>query len=203
MNPMRVINLTVTRGDRTVLANLHFTVSEGDILHLRGPNGIGKTSLLEVLTGLRTPANGRIEGFPGASNLHWVGHRSGFHPALSPMENLRYWCLLQGEKNIQGEKNKSSKISDALRRVGLHAVRNRPCGRLSAGQRRRASLARLLAVERSLWILDEPLAALDVSFTQVLTGFMVEHAANGGAVIVSSHQPFTCDAVQVRSLDLM
>lgn len=197
MNPMRVINLTVSRGDRTVLANLHFTVSEGDILHLRGPNGIGKTSLLEVLTGLRAPANGRIEGFPGASNLHWVGHRSGFHPALSPMENLHYWCLLQGEKN------KSSKISDALHRVGLHTVRNRPCGRLSAGQRRRASLARLLAVDRSLWILDEPLAALDVSFTQILTEFMVEHAANGGAVIVSSHQPFPCDAVQVRCLDLM
>lgn len=196
MNAMRVINLAVSRGDRTLLANLHFTVSEGDILHLLGPNGIGKTSLLEVLSGLRTPAHGHIEGLPGSSYLHWVGHRSGFHPSLSPAENLRYWCLLQGENN------KSRQISEALTRVGLYAVRNRPCGRLSAGQRRRASLARLLAIDRPWWILDEPLAALDVSFTHVLTEFMAEHAAKGGAVIVSSHQPFPCNAVQVRSLDL-
>lgn len=193
---MRVVDLTVTRGDRAVLTNLHFTVSEGDILHLQGPNGIGKTSLLEVLSGLRSPAHGHIENFPGSSRLHWVGHRSGFHPALSPMENLRYWSSLQGEKFVH------SHISDALNRVGLFAVRNRPCGRLSAGQRRRASLARLLAVKRPWWILDEPLAALDVSFTLVLTEFMAEHAKNGGAVIVSSHQPFPCQAVRVRSLDL-
>lgn len=193
---MRVIDLTVNRGDRVVLSNLYFTVSAGDILHLQGPNGIGKTSLLEVLSGLRTPAHGRIEGFPGPSRLHWVGHRSGFHPALSPAENLRYWSFLQGEKTVH------SRISDALDRVGLFAVRNRPCGRLSAGQRRRASLARLLAVDRPWWILDEPLAALDVSFALVLTELMAEHVNNGGAVIVSSHQPFPCDAVQVRSLDL-
>ncbi|MDN5874914.1 MAG: ATP-binding cassette domain-containing protein, partial [Sinobacteraceae bacterium] len=88
---MQAIDLDVTRGDRKVLAGLGFEVRGGQVLHLLGRNGAGKTSLLEVLCGLRRAGGGRIEGQPGPEALHWLGHRNGLHPAFSPLENLCFW----------------------------------------------------------------------------------------------------------------
>lgn len=194
MNRLRVIDLSVTRGDRTVLKALDFSVEAGEVLHVQGRNGAGKTTLLEVLSGLRSPAQGRIESQPATDALHWIGHRNGLHPALSPLENLRYWCRLHGA-SAQGAES-------ALQRLGLHKQRHRPSGKLSMGQRRRAALARLLAVPRPWWILDEPLAGLDAAATQFVAGLLAEHAAAGGAVVVSSHQPFPHPIPSLRELVL-
>lgn len=194
MNGLRVINLSVTRGDRTVLKALDFRVEAGDVLHVQGRNGAGKTTLLEVLSGLRPPAQGRIEPRPAADTLHWLGHRNGLHPALSPQENLHYWCRLHG---VSGQG-----VDAALQRLGLHRQRHRPSGKLSMGQRRRAALARLLAVPRPWWILDEPLAGLDVAATELVAGLLAEHSASGGAALVSSHQPFPYPIPGLRDLVL-
>lgn len=194
MTRLRVIDLSVTRGDRTVLKALDFSVGIGEVLHVQGRNGAGKTTLLEVLSGLRAPARGRIEAQPPADTLHWIGHRNALHPALSPLENLHYWCRLHGA-STQG-------VESALQRLGLHRQRHRPSGKLSMGQRRRAALARLLAVSRPWWMLDEPLAGLDVPATEFVAGLLAEHAAAGGAVLVTSHQPFPVAISGLRELVL-
>lgn len=181
VTPLQAIALDVTRGDRTVLAGLDFQVAGGEALHLLGRNGAGKTSLLEVLCGLRRPGGGQLVGQPGPDALHWVGHRNGSHPAFSPLENLHFWCRLAGASTAAGV--------PALERVGLKRLRHRPCGRLSTGQRRRAALARLLVAPRPWWFLDEPLAGLDVGGIALVGELIADHVADGGAVVLSSHQP--------------
>ncbi|TAM11423.1 MAG: heme ABC exporter ATP-binding protein CcmA [Nevskiaceae bacterium] len=185
---MRVIDLAVARGDRRVLSALNFTVEPGEVLHLVGANGAGKTSLLEVLSGLRAPAEGRVEGQPEADALHWVGHRNALNTSLSPLENLGFWCRLSG---VSGRGT-----AGALQRVGLQRLRHRPCGKLSTGQRRRVALARLLLSPRPWWFLDEPLAGLDAAGIELVCTLLNEHAAAGGAVVVSSHQPLAAVATR-------
>lgn len=188
MNPLRAIDLAVARGDRHVLSALDFTVEPGEVLHLVGANGAGKTSLLEVLSGLRAPAAGRIEGQPEADALHWIGHRNALNAGLSPLENLGFWCRLSGIP-AQG-------MATALQRVGLHRLRHRPCGKLSTGQRRRVALARLLLSPRPWWFLDEPLAGLDVAGIELVCTLLNEHVAAGGAAVLSSHQPLAAVAAR-------
>jgi len=191
---LQVSNLAVARGDRNVVEALGFAVAAGEILHIRGRNGAGKTSLLEVLCGLRPPAAGSIEGQPDAEHRHWLGHKNALNPALSPDENLRFWCALSGHAEAD--------VGDALLRVGLKAQRHRPCGNLSTGQRRRAALARLLALPRPWWFLDEPLAGLDHAGIDLLAGLLETHARNGGAALVTSHQPLPQGLNGVRTLEL-
>ena len=191
---LQVSNLAVARGDRNVVEALGFAVAAGEILHIRGRNGAGKTSLLEVLCGLRLPAAGRIEGQPDAEQRHWLGHKNALNPALSPDENQRFWCALSGHAEAD--------VGDALQRVGLKAQRHRPCGNLSTGQRRRAALARLLALPRPWWFLDEPLAGLDHAGIDLLAALLETHARNGGAALVTSHQPLPQGLAGVRTLEL-
>jgi heme exporter protein A len=191
---LQVRQLAVARGDRTIVAALDFAVAPGEILHIRGRNGAGKTSLLEVLCGLRPPAAGYIEGQPEAARRHWLGHKNALNPALSPEENLRFWCALSGEVVVDP--------TAALQRVGLKAQRHRPCGTLSTGQRRRAALARLLLLPRAWWFLDEPLAGLDHSGIDLLAELLEGHRRSGGAALVTSHQPLPPDIGGVRALDL-
>jgi heme exporter protein A len=191
---LQVRGLAVARGDRNIIQALDFAVSAGEILHIRGRNGAGKTSLLEVLCGLRAPASGRIEGQPDAVQRHWLGHKNALNPALSPDENLRFWCALNGHA--------AADTAQALQRVGLKAQRHRPCGRLSTGQRRRATLARLLALPRPWWFLDEPLAGLDHAGIDLLAELLDTHRRGGGAALVSSHQPLPSALDGVRDLEL-
>jgi heme exporter protein A len=177
---LRVHALVVARGDRTVLAGLSFALSPGEILHVRGGNGAGKTSLLEVLCGLRPPAAGRLEGQPLPAERHWIGHKNALNPTLTPRENLRFWCALNGVGVAD--------VDAALERAGLKAQRARPCGALSIGQRRRAALARLCAVTRPWWFLDEPLAGLDRSAIGWLAELLHAHVRAGGAALLTSHQ---------------
>lgn len=184
-----VENLALARGDRTLFAGFSLRIEAGEVVHLTGRNGAGKTSLLETIAGLRQPEAGRIAG-PVAEQLHWIGHKNGLHPALSAVENLQFWCGLTGAD--------AAGIGAALDRLQLKAARHRPSRTLSTGQKRRTALARLLLSHRLWWLLDEPLAGLDVQGAALFAELVAEHRAAGGALLLTSHQalPPQCGAIR-------
>lgn len=193
MTILTASQLSVTRGERLLFADLSFALDAGEVLHLRGRNGAGKTSLLEVLGGLRQAAAGVLRA-PEAGNLHWLGHRNALNPALSPLDNLAFWCGL----NDLPEHG----IAAALERCGVAKLRHRPCRSLSAGQKRRTALVRLLLVRRPLWLLDEPLDGLDTQGLALFADLLTEHLQAGGSAIVTSHQPLPQGLPRVRVLEL-
>ncbi len=173
---------------------LDLSLADGEILHLQGANGAGKTSLLETLAGLRRPASGQVLGLPDERGLHWLGHRNALNLSLSVLENLEFWCGLNGAS--------AQACQPALERVGIWKLRHRLVRTLSAGQKRRAALARLLAQRRPLWLLDEPLDGLDRQGLELFAQLLGEHAAGGGGAIVTSHQPLPAGLSGVRNLVL-
>lgn len=189
---LRTESLSVGRGDRVLLRDLALSVGRGQLVHLRGRNGAGKTSLLEVLAGLRSAVSGKVER--PAAGLHWLGHKNALNGDLSVYENLRFWCALQHCD--------PAPIADALTRLGLAKLRHRPSRALSAGQKRRAALARLLIAPRPLWLLDEPLAALDVDGLAYVGRLLDEHLQAGGGALVTSHQPLPVDRAAVQILEI-
>lgn len=189
---LRTEELSIGRGDRILVRSLNLSVEPGTALHLRGRNGVGKTSLLEVLAGLRAPESGTVHR-PGAG-LHWLGHKNALNADLTVSENLGFWCDLQ--------RCGAERLLPALQAVGMAALRHRACRSLSAGQKRRAALARLLLVSRPLWLLDEPLSALDAEGLQVFSGLLATHLEGGGAAVVSSHQALPVAAVSLRDIEL-
>lgn len=181
MSLLRAEGLSVYRGDRCLLADFELMLARGDLLHLRGPNGIGKTSLLETLAGLRPPREGRVVREPAEAGVHWLGHRNGISLALTPTENLRDWCGFGG--------GDAHRIAAVLERLGLPPrARLRPCRLLSAGQKRRTALARLLLAPRPLWLLDEPLDGLDAAGLALFAELAAAHLDGGGALLMTSHQ---------------
>ncbi|WP_316204029.1 heme ABC exporter ATP-binding protein CcmA [Bradyrhizobium sp. SZCCHNS3051] len=185
------------RGGREVFAGLAFEAVAGEALAVTGHNGAGKTSLLRLIAGLLLPAGGSIAIEGGESELtvpeqaHYLGHRDALKPALSVRENLTFWAEFLGSGITRP-------ISDCLAAVGIaHAV-DLPAAYLSAGQRRRLSLARLLAVPRLLWLLDEPTAALDVAGQAMFAGLMREHLAGGGLIVAATHGPLGIDTRELR-----
>jgi heme exporter protein A len=191
MTSLSVENLSVARGDRVLFSGLSFVLGPGEALHVKGRNGAGKTSLLEALCGLRVPEAGCIVPPPEPREFHWIGHRNALNGALTPRENLRFWCGLN-QLDWKG-------LDGALARVGLGRAADRACGRLSIGQKRRAALARLLLQRRRWWFLDEPLAGLDHEGCAQFGEWLGEHLSAGGGAILSSHQPVPQAG---RSLDL-
>ena len=191
--PLAVENLALMRGDRMLFQGFSLRVEAGEVVHLTGRNGAGKTSLLEAIAGLRAAESGRIQA-PPAEALHWVGHRNGLHAALSAVENLAFWCGLSGVDEAH--------IGPALDRLQLKAARHRPARTLSTGQKRRTALARLLLQARPWWLLDEPLAGLDVQGAELLAAMVAEHRAQGGAVLLTSHQALPASCGPVRDVCL-
>jgi heme exporter protein A len=187
-------NLAIGRGDHVLLRDVAGTVGAGDILHIRGANGVGKTSLLEVLCGLRSPEQGEVARSFETEACHWIGHRNALHPALTPYENLRFWCALQGEA--------ADGIRGALRGFDLARVADQPCRQLSAGQKRRAALARLAVARRDVWFLDEPLSGLDDAGIQHWLALLQGHQQRGGAAVITSHQPLPAQLPGLRALHL-
>lgn len=178
-------DLGCVRGGREVFSGLGFRISAGKALVLTGPNGAGKTSLLRMIAGLLRPAAGRIELAGGEAELsvaeqaHYLGHQDALKPSLTVRENLQFWARYLGGGD--------EALASALAAVGLDELADLPAAYLSAGQRRRLSLARLLAVPRRLWLLDEPTAALDIAAQERLTGLMREHVGGRGIIIVATH----------------
>ena len=154
---------------------------------LLGANGAGKTTLLKTIAGLLPPAAGHIELSAGNSELplaeraHYVGHANGVRTSLSVAENAIFWAQFLG--------NSTRNVQPALERFGLDALASVPAGYLSAGQRRRLGLVRLLLAERPLWLLDEPTTSLDAKSTATLTQVVDAHIAGGGLAIIATHLP--------------
>ena len=197
-------NLACRRGARLVFAGVSFCLPAGGALVLTGANGSGKSSLLRLAGGLLAPAEGRLlwGGAPVAadiaghhSRLHYVGHQDAVKPAMTPREILRFWAALRGLDRA------AAAIQDAVAAFGLDAVADWPCQWLSAGQRRRLALARLLVSPAALWLLDEPTSALDDDGQARLEQAIVAHRAAGGRVLLATHAAIALDGAAILQLD--
>jgi len=200
-----VSGLECVRGDRRLFKDICFSLRPGGLLQVHGPNGSGKTSLLRMLCGLVAPAHGDIQ-WQGTSirslgeeyfrAVTYLGHLPAVKDDLSALENLSISAELSG---IQLSEDKAIA---ALRRMGLGGREMLPAKVLSQGQRRRVALARLLVAGTTLWILDEPLTALDVAAVGLMQTIMEEHLRNGGMVILTTHQELSVPGVTMQRLDL-
>ena len=180
-------NLTCIRGGREVFVGLNFSLSGGEALVVTGRNGAGKSSLLRMIAGLIRISAGRlgIDGGEDDASLpelsHYLGHQDAVKPSLSVGENLQFWADYLG--------GHASEIGSALQAVDLVALTDLPAAYLSAGQRRRLSIARLVAIKRPLWLLDEPTSALDLPSQKRLAELMRGHLAGGGMIVAAAHGP--------------
>jgi len=183
----------VGRGETTLAANINLSVGGGSGLVLRGPNGVGKSTLLLTLAGLIDPLSGSLdydghdpENGPAA---HYCGHRNAIRPRLTVLETLRFWRDLNGNAALDPEA--------ALRRVGLSRQAKLDAEYLSAGQQRRLALARLLVSARPVWLLDEPTSALDAAGQLLLAELITAHLSQGGLAVIASH-----DTIAVPDLEI-
>lgn len=194
------------RGGRPVFAGLDFHLAPGQALLLLGPNGSGKSSLLRIMAGLLRPTVGTVlwgttpmieDAEAHAARTHYVGHHDAVKPVLSVAENLRFWARLhQPDANAARDA-----VETALDRFGLAHLRDIPGKMLSAGQKRRTNLARLLAAPSPLWLLDEPTTALDKGSIAVLEQVLADHRGHGGMVVLSTHQDITLPDAATLHLD--
>jgi heme exporter protein A len=186
--------LSARRGGRLLFAGLSFSVEAGQALVITGPNGAGKTTLLRTLAGFLPPEAGqlRLEGGAAEASIaeqcHYVGHANAIKPSLTVAENAAFWAGFLG--------GSSDRLDTALATFGLEALRDIPAGYLSAGQRRRAGLMRLLLAPRALWLLDEPTSSLDAAGQEVLAAAVNAHLAGGGLAVAATHMALGLDRTQ-------
>lgn len=184
------------RGGREIFAGLDFEAASGQAVAVTGRNGSGKTSLLRLIAGLLVPAGGTIKLEGGeaemtlAEQCHYLGHRDALKPALSVAENLSFWAGFLGGQRFDA--------LESLAAVGLDHATHLPAAFLSAGQRRRLSVARLLTVRRPVWLLDEPTTALDTSGQEMFACLMRDHLAGGGLIVAATHAPLGVESRELR-----
>ncbi|MDH5324604.1 MAG: cytochrome c biogenesis heme-transporting ATPase CcmA [Gammaproteobacteria bacterium] len=202
---LEVKNLQCVRGDHCLFTGLNFSLDTGELIHLRGSNGSGKTSLLRTICGLMVPADGEVL-WNGESiarlrdeffqHLLYFGHLGGIKGELSATENLQLAFQLAGANKNQKQ------IETALADLGLAGREDLPTKVLSQGQKRRVALARLLLTDAVLWVLDEPFTALDVAAVEFLKQLIVRHVESGGMVILTTHQEVEIDTGTIRHISL-
>ena len=186
---LHVSHLTLDRGGRRIVSDLSFGVAAGEALVLTGPNGAGKTTLIRAIAGLLTLAGGEVrlqnglDDTPVSEQSHFIGHRDGVKAAMSVAENVRFFA-----EYLSGTADRAHSDA-ALERLGLTELSGVPAGWLSAGQRRRLGLTRLLVARRPVWLLDEPTVSLDAASVETLAAVVAEHRAGGGIVIAATHIP--------------
>ncbi|WP_411838752.1 heme ABC exporter ATP-binding protein CcmA [Paracoccus sp. ME4] len=188
MTLLRVQDLAVARGGLRVLEGVSFDLDKGQALILRGPNGLGKTTLLRCVAGLQAPVAGRIAMPEDAAA--YAAHADGLKPALTATENLAFWARVFG----------GGDVARALAAMELTALAHRAAGSLSAGQKRRLGLARLLVTRRPLWVLDEPTVSLDADSVARFAAVVADHLGQGGAALIATH--IDLGLPQARVLDL-
>lgn len=200
---LRVVNLSCSKGERILFSGVQTELKPGEILHVRGENGVGKTSLLRMVVGLSTPAAGDIlwNDVPISrcrdsylENLLFLGHHSALKADLTATENLRFSSSIDGMALTEGA------VTAVLGQFGLKGREQFPIEWLSAGQKRRVLLARLSLRSAKLWVLDEPFNALDINATEFLLQMIADHLAADGMVLMTSHQSLALSNVRVLSL---
>jgi len=190
--------LSCQRGGRSIFDGLGFSVAGGEALLVTGRNGAGKSSLLRMIAGLLRIAGGTLSlqgGDPErsiAEQAHYLGHADALKPSLSVAENLAFWTAWLGG---------SGEPQQALATVGLDSLTALPAAYLSAGQKRRLSIARLIAVKRPLWLLDEPTSALDTASQGMLLDLMRAHLAGGGILVAATHLPLGIEGARELKLE--
>jgi heme exporter protein A len=196
---LNAVDLACHRGGRDVFSKLGFSLATGEALAVTGRNGAGKSSLLRMVAGLIRPVAGRLwlEGgdpeLSTAEQVHYLGHQDPVKPSLTVLENLQFWVAFFAGSAI--------KTHDALEAVGLGALASLPAAYLSAGQRRRLSLARLLAAKRPIWLLDEPASTLDAAAQIRLAEIMRSHLSEGGLILAATHGALGVGGAGELSLD--
>jgi len=202
---LEVIGLGCIRGDRRLFKDLNFSAKRGELIEIRGANGSGKTSLLRILCGLAQPAEGEVRwqgqnirslGEEYFGSVAYVAHQNGVKDELTAIENLRI------ASGIVGRSVGKRKAQEILARMGLQKETYLPTRFLSAGQRRRVALSRLLASKAKLWILDEVLTSLDTAATDLSSRFIGEHLNNGGMAIIATHQDLNISATARQRLEI-
>jgi heme exporter protein A len=187
---LEVSDIRVDRGGRRVLDGLSFVLNPGEALVVTGPNGAGKSTLLRALAGLLPLAGGRIaiegaeDALPPREVAHYIGHGDGNKASLTARENLAFWAAMLTARQGRGI---ALPAATALQSFALERVADFPIAALSAGQRRRVALARLLVAARPLWLLDEPMTGLDAASQARLLRLMQEHLAAGGVLAAATH----------------
>lgn len=198
---LQINELSCTRGDRDLFAGLGFTLKPGELLQVEGHNGCGKTSLLRIVSGLMPEESGDVlwGGVEKSetdfyADTMYLGHQTGIKHELTALENLDF------SRQMQKPNNRCR--YEVLEKLGLRGFEDVPCLQLSAGQKRRVGLARLLLSDCQLWILDEPFTALDVDGVALVEKICAEHCAQGGMILLTTHQPLQSLAAYKKSINI-
>jgi len=185
-------DLSCRRGDRLLFEGLSLSIESGDLIEIKGPNGVGKSSLIRILAGLLRADKGSIrlrdgeEVHPSVMEYaHYLGHQNSLKSTFSVAENLAFWRDFSFLRGVSPR--------EALARLGLEHLMHLPCGVLSAGQKRRVAFARLLVARRPIWLLDEPTAALDSAADRLVGSLISDHVKVGGIVLAATHLPLQLD----------
>ncbi len=202
---LEAVNLGCTRGDRRLFKGLNFSIKPGELIELRGANGSGKTSLLRILCGLAAPVEGEVrwhgqdirslaEEYSGV--VSYLAHQDGVKDELSAIENLRIAC------GVAGNVLSKADAQTVLQQVGLSRQQNLPARSLSAGQKRRVALARLLRSRATVWLLDEVFTSLDDTSIRLSRQFIGDHLRNGGLAIIATHQELALAGERIQRIEL-
>ena len=198
---LTVNNISCVRQLTPVFTNLSFTLSAGQALLIEGENGAGKSSLLRLLAGLATPASGNII-WEHSESIHYLGHQNGLKLDLTVRENIQLRYALITRDDVFTQASQHDPCHPIFQTLQLQSLLNKPVRSLSAGQKRRVALAMLWLHPKKIWILDEPLTALDVNSQHFFIDYLYKHLANSGIAIISSHHPIALPDTQHQTLRL-